>query len=87
MKNWSQTAKAYTEDHLSKSLAQPERRLNALSAIENKFKEEFPYMLRDENVFRNIQKIYLSKLYECLKGKPLSSAEESVFTGLYKFCN
>jgi hypothetical protein len=85
MKNWKQAKVAYTKDHLSKSLVQPERRLNALDSIENTFRNKFPELLKDDNVFQNINKMYLSKLYECMKGRDLNSAEKSVFTGLYKF--
>ncbi len=87
MKNWTQTKNDYIKDHLSKSLEQPERRLNALTAIEKTFKEKFPELLNDEDVFTNIKKMYLLKLYECLKGSSLSSAEKSVINGLYKFSN
>lgn len=85
MKNWNQAKAAYIKDHLSKTLEQPERRLNALSAIEKTFRNKFPELLVDESIFQNISKMYLLKLYECMKGNDLSSAEKSVFTGLYKF--
>lgn len=87
MRNWTQTKKAYIKDHLSKYLRQPERRLNALAAIERKFAEEFPELLKDEHVFMNIKKMYFLKLCECLKGSLLSNAEKSVVNGLYKFSN
>lgn len=76
---------AYITDHKAKPLAQPERRLNALAAMENVFKEIFPEVLQDKSLFDNITKTYFSKLYECLKGSPLSGADKSVITGLYKF--
>jgi hypothetical protein len=85
MKNWKQAKDAYIKDHLSKELEQPERRLNALKAIEKTFQEEFPKLLKDDEVFNNIKKNYMLKLYECLKSSSLSSAEKSVFNGLYKF--
>lgn len=85
MKNWKQAKEAYIKDHLTKQLANPEIRLNALTAIEKNFKEKFPEPLTDEGVFLNIGKLYLMKLYECLKGKVLNDAEKSVFNGLYKF--
>lgn len=85
MKNWKQAKELYLKDHLSKSLEQPERRVNALAAIEKVFKEKFPELLADDNVFVNINKEYLMKLYECLKGTSLNNAEKSVFNGLYKF--
>lgn len=85
MKNWKQTKDLYVKDHLAKTLEQPERRINALNAIEKVFNDKFPELLNDEQVFTNIAKVYLIKLYECLKGNSLSSAEKSVFTGLYNF--
>ena len=85
MRNWKQAKEAYIKDHLSKTLAQPERRLNALKAIEHVFSQQFPELLADNKVFINIKEMYLIKLYECLKGTSLSSAEKSVFNGLYKF--
>lgn len=85
MKNWMQATNGYIKDHLSKKLEQPERRLNALIAIEKIFREKFPELLKDEDVFINISKMYFLKLYECLKGSSLSSAEKSVINGLYKF--
>lgn len=85
MKNWTQVAQAYKEDHLSKPLADAERRLSALSAIERVFTMKFPELLKDPAVFVNVTKPYLVKLYECLKGSPLSDAEKSVINGLYKF--
>jgi hypothetical protein len=85
MKNWQQAKEAFIKDHLSKSLEQPERRLNALKAIEKIFQGKFPELLNDKNVFDNFKKMYFLKLYECLKGRSLSSAEKSVINGLYKF--
>jgi len=85
MKNWKQAKEAYIKDHLSKTLEQPRRRINALAAIESVFLEKFPELLIDEKVFTNIKKMYLVKLYESLKGTKVSSAERSVITGLYKF--
>lgn len=85
MKNWKQTKQMYIKDHLTKTIKQPGRRLNALKAIEKVFKEKFHEMLKDENVFQHISKMYLIKLYECLKGRGVNGAEKSVFNGLYKF--
>ena len=85
MKNWKQAKDSYVKDHIARHLAKPEIRLYALKAIEKTFKEKFPEPLKDENVFMNISKVYLMKLYECLKGSSLNDAEKSVFTGLYKF--
>lgn len=85
MNNWRKAKEAYIKDHLKKQLAKPEIRLNALKAVEKNFKEKFPEPLTDERLFLNISKVYLMKLYVCLKGKALNSAEKSVFNGLYKF--
>lgn len=85
MKNWQQAKEAYVNYHLSKTIEQPERRLNALVAIEKVFSEQFPELFEDEEVFINIKKMYLLKLYECLKGTSINGAEKSVINGLYKF--
>jgi hypothetical protein len=85
MKNWKQAKKEYIKDHLSQNMAQPERRINALAAIENILNEQFPALLKDDEVFTNIKRMYFIKLYECLKGPALSDAEKSVINGLYKF--
>jgi len=84
MKDWLETKNIYIKEQVSKKLKQPERRLNALTAIEKVFSEEFPELLKDEGVFRNIKKMYFLKLYECLKGTVLNDAEKSVINGLYK---
>jgi hypothetical protein len=85
MENWKQAEDAYIKDHLTKPLASPEIRLNALTAIEKNFRQKFTEPLTDERVFLNISKVYLLKLYECLKVKALNGAEKSVFNGLFKF--
>lgn len=85
MKNWKQAKEAYLKDHLERAFVQPERRVSALTSIENTFKEKFIEPLKDEKVFSNVSKVYLMKIYECLKGNELSGAEKSVFNGLYKF--
>lgn len=85
MSSFQQAKKAFIADHTTKLLADPLRRLNALTAIEKAFKEKFPEALKDEDLFHNISKPYFSKLYECLKGSSLSGAEKSVIAGLYKF--
>jgi hypothetical protein len=85
MKTWTQAKNEYLKDHLSKPLAQPNLRLDALTAIERVFREKFPELLKGENVFMNIGKKYMMKLYECLKGTRLNDAEKSVLNGRYKF--
>ena len=86
MKNWENTRNSFVNDHLAKELVDHNIRLNALKKIEKVFSEKFPELLGDENVFQNISKIYIMKLYECFKGLRLNGAEKSVFNGLYKFC-
>lgn len=85
MKNWNQAKKDYIKDHLSKNLSDHNIRLNALRKIETVFSDNFSEPLYDEKVFQNISKIYLMKLYECLKGYGLNGAEKSVFNGIYRF--
>ena len=85
MKNWKQASELYIRDHLAKNLADHNIRLNAFKRIELTFSEKFSEPLYDKDVFQNVSKPYLMKLYECLKGYDLNSAEKSVFTGLYKF--
>ena len=85
MKNWKKAKLAYVKGHLAKNLADHSIRLNALKKIEGVFAEKFPEPLKDDNIFKNISKRYLVKLYECLKGYALNAAEKSVFSGLYKF--
>lgn len=85
MSSFDQAKAAYLLDHNAKSLAKPQLRINALSAIENCFIEKFPEALKDQRLFDNISKPYFSKLYECLKGRSLNGSESSVINGLYKF--
>ena len=85
MKNWKQAKDAYVQDHLSKDLVQPQRRISALRAIESRFQANHPDIINDKNVFKNINKESLISLYKKLKGKELNGAEKSVFNGLYKF--
>lgn len=85
MKSWKQAREIYIKDHMAKNLADHSIRLNALKRIEEIFSEKFSEPLYDKEVFQNVSKTYLMKLYECLKGYRLNSAEKSVFTGLYKF--
>jgi hypothetical protein len=85
MKNWKQSRALYIKDHLTKDLANHAIRLNALKKIESVFAAKFSEPLNDNAVFDNINKAYLMKLYECLKGHAVNGAEKSVFNGLYKF--
>lgn len=85
MKNWKQAKQKYIEDHLSKTLAQTKRRLDALKAIELLIETTRPELLKDENLFENMDKSTFLKMYEVIKKAELSSAEKSVINGLYKF--
>lgn len=85
MKSWKQAREIYIKDHMAKTLTDHSIRLNALKRIEGIFSEKFSEPLYDKEVFQNVSKTYLMKLYECLKGYRLNSSEKSVFTGLYKF--
>lgn len=87
MKNWKQAKEKYIEDHLSKTLAQTKRRLDALKAIELLIETNKPEFLRDENLFENMDKSSFLKMYEDIKQANLSSAEKSVINGLYKFAS
>lgn len=85
MRTFKEASQLYVSEHNSKKLEQPERRLNALIAIESKLKDNFPMALEDNNLFSNISRPYFEKLYELLKGSALSSAEKTVIIGLYEF--
>jgi len=85
MKTFDAAKKAYVGDHLSKDLAQPERRLNALKAIENLIAAKSPDLLKGVNLFTKYTKDSFAKQYHEWKGSALSSAEKSVITGLFKF--
>jgi len=85
MKNYSDAKKSYIQDHLSKNLKEPERRLNALAAFEKAIQTNSPEFLDDDNLFRKFDKETLSRQYLKWKGKPLSGAEKSVIVGLFKF--
>jgi hypothetical protein len=87
MKNWIETRKLYIEDHLSKPLIQPQRRINALNAIEKLFQDNASNLLKDKNIFIILSKDEFLKKYKKWKGKSLSSAERSVINGIYKFSN
>lgn len=87
MKNWIETRKLYIKDHLSKPLIQPQRRINALNAIEKAFKENAPDLFKEQNIFNIIPKDGFLMKYKNWKGAPLSNAEKSVINGLYEITN
>ena len=83
MSNWTITKKRYVNIHDQKDLAQPNRRLNALDAIENTLRKEYPELLSDQQLFKNLgEDDFIAKYYQA-KGKSLSGAEKSVIKGLY----
>ncbi|MFW5872111.1 MAG: hypothetical protein ACOCUT_03305 [bacterium] len=85
MKNYINARNAYLSDHLSKKLEQPNRRINALSAIESSVKKNEPELLSASNLFANHTRQSFSALYENWKGSSLSGAEKSVIKGLFDF--
>lgn len=85
MKSFEEAKKAYIKDHLEKALEQPDRRLNALKAIEKRISENLPELLREINLFERFEKQDFERQYEKWKGSSLSGAEKSVIVGLYRF--
>ena len=76
---------AYIRDRLSRPLKDPERRQNALKAIETMLQNESPNLLKDPEAFKKINQDDFKNMYSSRKEKPLRSAEKSVINGLYKF--
>jgi hypothetical protein len=87
MNTYSKSKQLYIADHLSKNLAQPERRLNALKAIEKVLENSDPDLLNSAELFVKYYKTSFADQYEIWKGSPISGAEKSVITGLFKFSN
>lgn len=85
MKSYNDAKQAYIEDHIRKHLKQPDRRIRALSAIENALRINEPDLLNGNNLFAKFDINTLKTHCEKLKGVPLSSAEISVINGLFKF--
>lgn len=85
MNTFSRSKQLYIADHLSKELAEPERRLNAVKAIEKVINEKKPGLLNGTALFETFDKNGFAKQYEIWKGSSLSGAEKSVITGLFKF--
>jgi hypothetical protein len=85
MNTYSRSKQLYIDDHLSKKLTEPERRLNALKAIEKVINVKNPGLLNGVGLFEKFDKNGFAKQYEVWKGLPLSGAEKSVITGLFKF--
>ena len=84
MNDWEKMKDAYIKDHLSKDLKQPQRRLNALSAIEKLLKENMTELMSKDR-FQALGKEGIMQQLLKLKKSPLSSAEKSVIVGLIKF--
>ena len=74
-------------EHLSKNLAESERRLNALKAIEKAMKNNDPDLMTGVEMFVKFNKTRFAEQYEIWKGSSLSGAEKSVILGLFKFSN
>ncbi len=85
MKNYIDAKNAYLSDHLGKKLEQPNRRINALNAIERFVKKNEPDLLTASKLFTNHTRQTFSMLYEKWKGSSLSGAEKSVIKGLFDF--
>lgn len=85
MKTFKEAKASYINDHLSKDLAQPQRRLNALAAIEDTIMQNEPSLLAAGNLFEKYDKHSFQIQYAEWKNKPLSGAEKSVIVGLFKF--
>jgi hypothetical protein len=83
MNDWNTIREAYLKDHLSKDLKEPQRRVNALEAIERLLKESKPEIMHPEGL-KNLGKEGVLQQLLKLKKKPLSSAERSVIVGLFK---
>jgi hypothetical protein len=85
MNTYSKSKQLYIADHLSKNLAQPERRLNALKAIEKVLENSDPNLMNGAELFVKYHKTSFANQYEIWKGSPLSGAEKSVIVGIFKF--
>lgn len=85
MNSFYKSKQLYIADHLSKDLAQPKRRLNALKAIEQVMKDKDPKLMDGGGLFEKFDKSGFNSQYEIWKGSSLSDAEKSVITGLFKF--
>ncbi|UII20853.1 hypothetical protein [Fulvivirga ligni] len=87
MKTYSEAKDLYIKDHLRKDLSQPERRINALKAIERSIKINAPILLQQSNLFQQYDEYSFFIKYEEWKQTALSNAEKSVIRGLFKFSN
>ncbi len=85
MFTYQQVRNFYIHDHLSKNLKQPERRLNALNAIESIIKDKSPDLLNSNHLFKKFNKSSFIEKYSEWKENNLSGAEKSVINGLFKF--
>ncbi|NJO68047.1 MAG: hypothetical protein HC830_01125 [Bacteroidetes bacterium] len=83
MKTYKEIRDEYVRIHLSKSLKTPQRRINALAAIERTIKGIDPSLLEKNKLYLKYNKENFSEQYLKWKRKPLSSAEKSVILGLF----
>ncbi|MDY0343371.1 MAG: hypothetical protein RBR28_07345 [Lentimicrobium sp.] len=87
MNSYNKSRQLYIADHLSKNLTQPERRLNALKAIEAVLTNKNPDLMNGAELFVKYDKTGFADQYEIWKGSAISGAEKSVIAGLFKFSN
>lgn len=87
MNTYSRSKQLYIADHLSKKLTEPDRRLNALKAIEKVINLKNPGLLNGVALYEKFDKNGFAEQYEIWKGLPLSGAEKSVIIGLFRFSN
>ena len=86
MDNWTKLKTFYVKDHTAKGyLATPERRLNAVDALERLLKQHLPQFIKQPKFLKQIPKEEFVQMVQDKKGSNLSSAEKSVINGLYKF--
>ncbi len=74
LSSWNKMKEAYLKDHLSKDLKEPQRKVNALLAIERLLKEKSPDIMNKES-FQKLGKEGVIQQILKMKQSPLSSAE------------
>ncbi len=86
MDNWTKLKKLYVDDHRSKEyLTTPERRLNAVDALEKVLKQQLLQFVKQPKFLKQMPKDSFMKMVQEKKGSNLSIAEKSVINGLYRF--
>jgi len=84
--NWTKLKNLYVSDHLSKGdLATPQRRLDAIEAIEKILQQYLPQFIKQQKFLKKIPKDEFMQMVRDKKGAKLSGADKSVINGLYKF--